>query len=114
MDPPHRFWVWVPLSIRRARKRLIRWYKREDVAGEIVRLRQLVDNLLQRFLVKLYTLFISPHSKYSLEQIVEVAQLRKHQAIEQGAISILLLETPRGQEALSRRKLIWCLTYSVS
>jgi len=88
MDPQFRTWTWVPLSIYRARKRLQRWYKGEETAGEILRLRKLVEQLQMRFLV------------------AEAARARKHREMEEKVTGLLLLETSAGKEAFSRRTFV--------
>jgi len=88
MDPQFRSWVWVPLSLYRARKRLRMWYKREETSGEIVRLRKLVEQMQMRFL------------------LVEAVKARKHREMGEKVTALLLLDTSAGKEALLRRQYI--------
>jgi len=51
MDPQFRSWFWVPLSLDRARQRLLMWHKGKETSSEILRLRTLVEQIQVRFLV---------------------------------------------------------------
>ena len=88
MDPRFRSWVWVPLGLDQARRRLWMWYKREDTAGEVLRLRKLVERLEKRFF------------------FVEALQAQKHRDMAEKTQSLLLLETPAGKEAFSHRTFV--------
>jgi len=66
VEPEERIWMWAPLSVRRARKRIRMWCKSSNTAKELRRLKESSRDLHANFLVSIFRLLMTEFSMFLL------------------------------------------------